>query len=63
MGDITGTIDPAGNIVASGVNVPNTTIARWDATGTLTPGALSMSYKVTFTSGSTAVGTVDLRRP
>jgi adhesin/invasin len=63
MGDITGTIDPAGNIVASGVNVPNTTIARWDATGTLTPGALSMSYKVTFASGSTAVGTVDLRRP
>jgi hypothetical protein len=63
MGDITGTIDVNGKISASGVNVPNATIARWDASGTITPTAISMSFKVTFTSGSTAVGTIDLRRP
>jgi adhesin/invasin len=50
-------------VTASGVNVPNAAISRWDATGTLTPTALQLNFTVTFTSGPPASGTISLTKP
>jgi adhesin/invasin len=50
-------------VTASGVNVPNAAITRWDANGTLTPSSLQLNFTVTFTSGSPAVGTISLVKP
>ena len=63
MGDITATIDAAGNIVASGVNVPNAGITRWDANGTVTAHQLRLDFTVTFTAGAPAQGTISLDKP
>ena len=50
-------------VTASGVNVPNAAISRWDATGTLTPTAPQLNFTVTFTSGPPASGTISLTKP
>jgi adhesin/invasin len=64
MGTVTGSIDAAGNIIISGVNPQNTTITRWDATGTVTPTQLRMNFTVTFAGGaSPAFGTIALNKP
>ena len=63
-GSVTGSIDAAGNIIISGVNPQNTTITRWDATGTVTPTQLRMNFTVTFAGGaSPAFGTIALNKP
>ena len=62
MGDITGTIDDEGSITASGTNVPNTAIQRWDATGTITASQIRLNFTVTFTSGPPATGTITLNK-
>jgi hypothetical protein len=62
MGNITGTIDDEGNITASGTNVPNTAIQRWDATGTITASQIRLNFTVTFTSGSPATGSITLNK-
>ena len=63
MGTITATMSAAGAITASGVNPTNTSISGWTATGTVTATALNMTYTVTFTNGSTAVGTITMTKP
>jgi adhesin/invasin len=60
MGDITATIDASGHIIASGINVPNAGISRWDANGTITATTLTLNFTVTFTAGSPAIGTINL---
>jgi adhesin/invasin len=60
MGTVTFAVDAAGNITASGTNIPNPAINRWNATGTITSTRLSVTYTVTFTDGSTAVGNIAL---
>jgi adhesin/invasin len=50
-------------VTASGVNVPNAAITRWDASGTLTPSALQLNFTVTFASGPPASGTISLVKP
>lgn len=63
MGTITGTIDANGNIVASGTNVPNPAISRWDATGTINATQIRFNFTVTFTAGPPAVGSISLNKP
>lgn len=63
MGDITASIDVTGHIVASGINVPNAAITRWDASGTVTATTLNLSFTVTFASGPPAVGTISMTKP
>ncbi len=63
MGNITASLSAAGALVASGVNIPNGAITRWDATGTLTATSLQMSFTVTFSSGTPAVGTITMTKP
>ena len=60
MGTVTFAIDAAGNITASGTNIPNANINRWNATGTISATQVRVNYTVTFTDGSTAVGTISL---
>jgi adhesin/invasin len=60
MGTVTCAIDAGGNITASGANVPNPAINRWSATGTITPTQVRLTFTVTFTDGSTAVGNIAL---
>ena len=62
MGVISATIDTAGNIVASGVHVPNAAIVRWDASGTITATTLQLNFTVTFASGPPASGNILLTR-
>jgi adhesin/invasin len=66
MGDMTVTgVAGASSIAvtASGTNVPNAAITRWDANGTLTPTSLQLNFTVTFTSGPPASGTISLTKP
>jgi adhesin/invasin len=60
MGSVTASIDMGGNITASGTNVPNASISRWDASGTVTSTQLRMTFTVSFADGSKAVGTIAL---
>lgn len=62
MGDITASIDGTGHIIASGINIPNAGISRWDAQGTITAQQIQLSFTVTFSDHSTAVGTITLNR-
>ena len=62
MGDIAGTIDDEGTITATGTNIPNPAIDRWRATGTITATQLRLDFIVTFTSGSTATGSITLNK-
>ena len=68
MGNITGSVTASNiagtaNIEATGTSVPNAAISKWTMTGTITATQLRMSFVVTFTSGSTAVGTISLNKP
>ena len=60
MGTVTFAIDAAGNITASGTSVPNASINHWNCTGTITSTQVRANFTVTFTDGSTAVGTIAL---
>ena len=60
MGTVTFAIDAAGNITASGTNIPNTAINHWNAAGTITATQVRVNYTVTFSDGSTAAGTISL---
>ncbi len=60
MGDITASIDATGHIIASGINVPNAAITRWDANGTITATTLTLNFTVTFTAGPPAIGSINL---
>jgi hypothetical protein len=60
MGTVTFAIDAAGNITASGTNIPNASINHWNAAGTITATQVRMNYTVTFNDNSTAVGTISL---
>ncbi|MEP6833623.1 MAG: hypothetical protein ABJB74_09520 [Gemmatimonas sp.] len=51
------------SLIASGTNAPNPGVVRWDATGTITPTAIDISFIVTFTSGPQAFGTINLTKP
>ena len=51
------------SLVATGTNPPNTAIRRWDATGTITPTAINITFTVTFTAGAPAVGQINLFKP
>ncbi len=62
MGDVTATIDVNGNIVASGVNIPNAAITRWDANGTITATQIHLNFTVTFTAGPPAIGSITLNK-
>lgn len=62
MGDVTVTVDDDGQVIASGINVPNAGITRWDATGTITPAQLQLNFTVTFNAGAPAVGTITLNK-
>lgn len=63
MGNIVASINAAGAVTASGTGVPNASIQRWDASGTLTATALNLTFTVTFVSGPPAVGTITLTKP
>ncbi len=63
MGTITSSMGVAGNIVASGVNIPNAAISRWDASGTITATQILLNFTVTFVSGGPASGTITLTKP
>jgi adhesin/invasin len=60
MGTVTFTVDAVGNITASGTNIPNALISNWSAVGTVTSAQVRMNYTVTYTNGSTSVGTIAL---
>lgn len=62
MGDITASVDAAGNISAGGVNVPAAGIASWTAAGTITAQAITMTFQVNFNVGAPAVGTITLTK-
>ncbi len=60
MGTVNFAIDAAGNITASGTNIPNANINRWNATGTISATQVRVNFTVTFSDNSTAVGTISL---
>ncbi len=62
MGDITASIDASGNIIASGINIPNAAISRWDANGTITATQIKLNFTVTFTAGPPATGSITLNK-
>lgn len=62
MGDIVASVDAGGAITASGTNVPNPSISRWDATGTITATAINLTFTVTFKSGPPATGTITMAK-
>lgn len=45
---------------ANGSGQPNTAIARWSATGTVTPTQIDIRYILTMVSGNPAIGTITL---
>lgn len=63
MGTVTATINAAGQITASAINIPGGGITRWDATGTITATTIQMTFTVTFTVGAPATGTITLTKP
>ncbi len=60
MGTVNFAIDAVGNITASGTNIPNQAINKWNAGGTITATQVRMTYTVTFNDGTTGVGTISL---
>ena len=63
LGNVTISVDAFGNVVASGVNIPNVAISRWDATGTISATQILLNFTVTFVSGAPATGTITLTKP
>jgi adhesin/invasin len=62
MGTVSGTLNADGTLTLSGTNIPDPSITRWDATGTITPAQIQLSFTVTFNAGPPAVGTITLNR-
>ena len=62
FGNVTLNVDGAGNVTGNGVQVPNASISRWDCTGTITTTQIRLNFTVTFTSGSTAAGTIAVNK-
>ena len=60
-GTVTATYTPGGTLSGSMVN-PAPNISRVDFSGTVTATTMDVNYTVRFTDGSTAVGTVNLRK-
>lgn len=62
FGDLTITINAAGEIAVVGDLVPIAGIARLEAGGTVTPGTMELTYTVFFAGGGSAVGVMTLEK-
>lgn len=62
FGATTFTISSTGQVTGNMTKVPASNISRVDYTGTISGTTLSGTYTVTFTSGSTATGTVSMTK-
>jgi len=62
FGNVSITFNPNGSFTGACTNIPVAGIARFDFTGTMTTSTANLSYTVTFTNGTTAVGTATLTK-
>ena len=61
FGDVTATIKD-GNVTINGTNVPGGRVKSIDLTGTYTTTAIDMTYTVALSDGTSAKGTVNLKK-
>lgn len=61
FGDVTATIKD-GNVTINGTNVPGGRVKSIDLTGTYTTTAIDLNYTVALSDGTSAKGTVNLKR-
>ena len=62
FGDVTGALKIDGTVTFKGENIPGGRVKTIDGTGTWTTSAINLTYNVALTDGSTAKGTVALKR-